>query len=158
MKRWMKYLESVTQLCTGVWVGAMAGFAVTAPQIFRAFGPDRQSAGDLAGEMIYRLNAIGMALGAIALLALLPRLRQRLHAWRAALLAAALGLAAFGVLYIFPKMAAVQPPRPIQEYAETDPVRVEYNRWHERSRQVFGAAILLGAGVVILGPLGKEAD
>lgn len=152
----MRFLESITQLCTGLWIGAMTGFAVTAPQIFAAFGPDRQRAGDLSGEMIWRLNLMGMVLAGIALLALVPRLRQRVNRWRAALQAIAIGLALVGAFYIFPQLTEAQPPRPIQEYAETDPVRVAYNRWHERSRQVFGGAILLGAAVVFLGPMAKE--
>ena len=152
----MKYLEGITQLLVGVWVGAMAGFAITAPQIFAAFGPDRQAAGNLAGEMIWRLNMVGIALGAVALLLLLSRLRERINRWRSAILAAALALAAFGALYIFPQMAMAQPPRPIQDYAVTDPVRVTYNKWHERSRQVFSGAILLGASVVILGSARRE--
>ncbi|HWI51419.1 MAG TPA: DUF4149 domain-containing protein [Symbiobacteriaceae bacterium] len=152
----MKFLEGITQLLVGIWVGAMAGFAVTAPQIFDAFGPDRQRAGDLAGDMIWRLNSVGLVLGTVALLCLLPRLRQSINRWRTALLAVALGLAAFGAYVIFPQMALAQPPRPIQEYAVNDPVRVTYNTWHERSRQVFSGAILLGAGVVLLGSLGGK--
>jgi MFS family permease len=153
----MRGWEAVTQLATGLWVGSMTGFAVTAPLIFDAFGPDRQRAGDLAGAMIWRLNLMGIALGAVALLVLLPRLRQGYHRWRALLLAGALGLALFGALYIFPQMAKARPPQPIQAYAPTDPVRVNYQRWHKRSEQVFGAAILLGAGAMVLGGLGKEA-
>ncbi|HYF78978.1 MAG TPA: DUF4149 domain-containing protein [Symbiobacteriaceae bacterium] len=152
----MKYLEGLTQLLVGAWVGAMAGFAATAPQVFAAFGPDRQSAGTLAGQMIWRLNMIGLVLGGLALLFLLINFQERVNRWRAGLLAAALGLALFGAFYIFPQMEKAQPPRPIQEYAETDPIRVTYNQWHERSRQVFGGAILLGAGVVILGGARKE--
>lgn len=152
----MRYLESVTQLAVGIWVGAMTGFAYAAPLIFEAFGPDRQGAGNLAGKTIWRLNSLGIVLGAVALAALLPRLRQKINRWRAALLLGALAMGAVGALYIFPRMAEAQPSRPLQEYAETDPIRVNYNRWHERSRQVFGAAILLGAGVVVMGPLQKE--
>jgi MFS family permease len=144
-------------LLVGAWVGAMAGFAATAPQVFAAFGPDRQAAGTLAGQMIWRLNVIGLVLGALALVILLFRLGERVNRWRSGLLAAALVLALFGALYIFPQMEKAQPPRPIQEYAETDPIRVTYNQWHERSRQVFGGAILLGAGVVILGSARKES-
>lgn len=153
----MKYLEGITQLLVGVWVGAMAGFAVTAPQIFAAFGADRQAAGNLAGDMIWRLNVVGLGLGALALICLLPRLREPVNRWRTALLLGALGLAAFGALYIFPQMAMAQPPKPIQQYAVTDPVRVTYNKWHERSRQVFSGAIILGAGVVVLGSFRKES-
>lgn len=152
----MRYLEGVVQLLVGAWVGAMAGFAATAPQIFAAFGPDRQAAGTLAGEMIWRLNMIGLVLGGLALLLLLINLKERVNRWRTGLLAAGLGLALFGALYIFPQMEKAQPPRPIQEYAASDPIRVTYNRWHERSRQVFGGAIFLGAGVVILGGVRKE--
>lgn len=153
----MKWLESITQLATGIWIGSMTGFAFTAPQIFTAFGPNRQAAGDLAGQMIYRVNNVGLVLAAIALLTLLPRLRQGLNKWRTWLLAGALATALFGTLYIFPQLNAAQPPKPIQEYAETDPVRVNYDRWHKRSQQVFSAAILMGAGVVVLGSLGKES-
>ncbi|HYG58597.1 MAG TPA: DUF4149 domain-containing protein [Symbiobacteriaceae bacterium] len=152
----MKALEALTQLLVGVWVGSMAGFAYTAPQIFAAFGPDRQAAGDLSGQMIWRLNAVGAALGILALLCLLPRLRRAVNKWRAALLAGALTMAALGAFYIFPGLQQAQPPMPIQSYAETDPIRVNYNQWHDRSRQVFSAAILMGAGVVVLGAAAKE--
>ena len=152
----MRYLEALTQLFTGIWVGSMAGFAYTAPQIFAAFGPDRQAAGDLSGQMIWRLNLVGATLGALALLALLPRLRHTINRWRAGLLVGALALAAVGAFYIFPQLAEAQPPRPIQEYAENDPIRINYNQWHDRSRQVFSAAILMGAGVNVLGAVAKE--
>jgi hypothetical protein len=152
----VKYLESVTQICVGVWVGTMTGFAVTAPQVFAAFGTNRQGAGDLAGQMIVRLNGIGLVLGLVALLAIAPRLKRGLNRWRTGLLTLALALSVFGTLYIFPQMAKAQPANPIQTYAETDPVRVAYNRWHDRSRQVFGLAIVLRAFVVILGPIGSE--
>lgn len=152
----MRFLESITQLCLAVWVGAMAGFAFTAPQIFRAFGPGRQRAGDLAGEIIGRLNSLGLVLGFIALAALLPRLKQGLNRWRAALLGSALLLTLAGVFYIIPQMDRVRPPQPIETYAETDPVRLEYNRWHKTSERVIGVAILLGAGAILLGPLGRE--
>lgn len=152
----MRVLESVTQLSLGIWIGAMTGFSVTAPKIFKAFGSDRQSAGNLAGEMIWQLNLIGGVLAVTALVALLPRIRQGLNKWRAGLVAVGIVLAAVGAFYIFPQMAKAQPPRPIQSYAENDPVRVNYNKWHQHSRQVFGAAILMGAAAVVLGPLGKE--
>jgi hypothetical protein len=152
----VKYLEGIVQLLTGVWVGAMTGFAVTAPQVFAAFGANRQAAGDLAGAMIWRLNTMGMVLGALAFLLVIARLRHGYNRWRAGLLAVSLGLSLFGAFYIFPQLAKAQPPRPIQEYALTDPIRVSYDTWHSRSQQVFGGAILLGAGVIILGSLGKE--
>lgn len=154
----MKFLESITQITTGIWVGAMAGFAMIAPQLFSAFGPERQRAGDLAGEMIWRINTVGMILGAIALLAVLPRLRQGLNRWRAGLLGVALALSLAGAFYIFPQLTQARPPRPIEQYAETDPVRVNYNAWHKRSEQVFGIAIILGAAVVVLGPLGQRKE
>jgi hypothetical protein len=154
----MKFLESITQTCVGVWVGAMAGFAMIAPQLFRAFGPERQRAGDLAGEMIWRINTVGIILGAIALLALLPRLGQGLNRWRAGLLGLALALSLAGAFYIFPQLAQARPPQPIEQYAETDPVRVNYNSWHKRSEQVFGIAIILGAAVILLGPLGQGKE
>lgn len=151
----MRYLESITQLTLGVWIGAMAGFAASAPAIFRAFGTERQRAGNLAGEIIGTTNNIGMVLAAIALLCLLPRLKHGLNRWRLALVAAALCFSLVGAFYIFPQMNAAQPPVPIEQLAPTDPARVNYNNWHNRSRQVFGAAILLGAAAVVLGPLGK---
>jgi hypothetical protein len=152
----MRYLEALSQILIGVWIGSMTGFAVTAPQIFDAFGPNRQAAGDLAGDMIWRLNNMGMILAIIAVLTLLPRLREGLNRWRTGLLIVGIALAAFGAFYIFPQMAKAQPPKPIQEYATTDPVRANYDKWHERSRQVFGGAILLGAAVIAMGPIAKE--
>lgn len=153
-----RYLESVTQVGMGIWVGAMTGFALTAPMLFAAFGPERQRAGDLAGAMIWQLNAVGLFLGAIALVALLPRLRQGYNRWRAGLLCGALALSLLGALYIFPQLERARPPQPIEHYAETDPVRAAYNSWHKASERVFGIAILLGAAVLILGPLKREGE
>lgn len=151
----MRYLESVTQLSMAIWVGSAAGFAMVAPKLFRAFGPNRQAAGDLAGQIIYQLNMVGVILGVIALVALLPRLKQGLNQWRALLLGGALALALTTWFYILPQIEAAQPPKPIQEYAENAPERVAYNRYHKLSERVYGAAMFLGVAVVFLGPLGK---
>ncbi|MFB5084311.1 DUF4149 domain-containing protein [Symbiobacterium thermophilum] len=151
----MRVLEAVTQLLMGLWVGSAAGFALSAPKIFAAFGPDRQSAGDLAGDIIYLLNNVGLLLGVGALLTLLPRLRSGVNKARLALLLGCLGLALTTWLYIFPQMERAQPPEPIQTYAETDPARVEYNRWHTLSGRVYGAAMVLGVGVIVLGPFAE---
>lgn len=152
----MRILEAITQLCLALWVGAMTGFAIAAPLIFDAFGPERQRAGDLAGDMIWRLNMVGMFLGVLALLTLLPRLRRGINKLRAFLVVAALGLALTTAFYIFPQMDKAQPPGRIEDYAETDPARVEYNKWHQRSEQIAGAGILLGAVTLMLSPFGKE--
>ncbi len=151
-----RYLESIAQISLAIWVGAMAGFAFVAPQLFAAFGAERQRAGDLAGAMIWRINTLGLILGTLALLTLLPRLRQRLNRWRAGILAGALALSLVGAFYIFPQMDRAKPSAPIETLAEDDPVRVNYNRWHKLSERVFGFAILLGAGTIVLGPLVRE--
>lgn len=151
-----RYLESIAQICLAVWVGAMTGFALIAPQMFRAFGAERQRAGDLAGAIIWRINSLGLVLGALALLAILPRLHARLNKWRAGLLAGALALSLVGAFYIFPQMDRARPAVPIEQLAETDPVRVKYNRWHKLSERVFGVAIIMGAAVIALGPLARE--
>lgn len=152
----MRALEAVTQLAMGLWVGAAAGFALGAPKIFAAFGPDRQSAGDLAGDIIYMLNNVGLLLGAVALLALLPRLRSGVSKVRLVLLLGCLGIALTTWLYIFPQMDRAQPPEPIQTYAETDPVRVAYNRWHTLSERVAAVGMVLGTGVIVLGPFAED--
>ncbi|MEW8977283.1 MAG: DUF4149 domain-containing protein [Symbiobacterium sp.] len=152
----MKALEAVTQLAMGLWVGAAAGFVLSAPKIFAAFGPDRQAAGDLAGDMIYLLNNAGLLLGLVALLALLPRLRSGVNKARLVLLLGCLGVGLTTWLYIFPQMERAEPPEPIQNYAETDPVRVEYNRWHTLSERVAAAGMLMGTGVIVLGPFAEE--
>ena len=152
----MRVLEAVTQLLMGLWVGSAAGFALSAPKIFAAFGPDRQSAGDLAGDIIYMLNNVGLLLGAVAFLALLPRLRSGVNKVRLVLLLGCIGIALTTWLYIFPQMDRAQPPEPIQTYAETDPVRVAYNRWHTLSERVFAVGMALGTGVLVLGPFAED--
>jgi MFS family permease len=154
----MRILEAVTQLLTGLWVGSMAGFALIAPLLFRAFGDERGRAGDLVGAMIGRLSWVGSLLGVIALLALLPRLRSRLNCWRALLLAGAVSVSLLGLLYVIPQMERARPPKPIESYAQNDPIRVAYNRWHKLSERVFGTGIFLGAATILLGPFVKERD
>lgn len=151
-----RYLEAVTLLCLGIWVGSMTGFAMVAPQLFAAFGTERQRAGDLAGAIIWRINTVGMVLGFIALAALLPRLAGAVAKWRLGLLAGSLALALVGAFYIFPQMDKARPNVPIEQLSLTDPVRVKYDHWHKLSEKIFGAAMFLGAGVILLGPFTRE--
>lgn len=145
--------EAAAHLLLALWFGSYAGFAIVAPVLFRA-GLSRQEAGDVAGRMIERLTLVGLIAGGVALLLLVTVHGARAR-MRVGLTAAALAAGLYLWVAILPPLRAPL-PKPIDQYLEADPVRVEYNRLHKRSERVASVTLLLVAGALAAGAARKE--
>lgn len=138
-----------------LWLGAMIGFGlVMAPALF-ATSPTRQLAGNIAGQVIAHLMWIGVVVTAFIIVV---HLLGRRFDWRAILVAVMLGLLVFNNTYVRAGLDDIQAQmdRPIDEYAVTDPLRVEYNRWHRLSSNVGVGAVLLGLVVLMGWPVDQD--
>lgn len=155
-------VSAVHWLAISLWLGSMFGFgALTAPALFRIM-PSRQMAGNVAGSVIANIDRLGIVAGAVILLTLLwtgARRGRRAVGWlRPAMVAAMLllTLASATVVRGGIDAARARMDRPIEAYAQTHPLRVEYNRWHNLSTQVYGGIFVLGVGYVALAAWRRE--
>lgn len=140
-----------------LWLGAMIGFGlVMAPALF-ATSPTRQLAGNIAGQVIAHLMWIGVVVTAFIIVV---HLLGRRFDWRAILVAVMLGLLVLNNTYVRAGLDDIQAQmdRPIDEYAVTDPLRVEYNRWHRLSSNVGVGAVLLGLVVLMGWPVDQDGS
>lgn len=148
--------EGLQLLLLGVWVGGMAGFgALMAPVLF-ATVPSRQLAGNVAGQVIAALSWLGVAVPVLVIV--LHLLARRRWDWRMTALAAVLVLNALNATHVRGGIDRAQAamPLPIEEYAVTDPLRVEYNRWHRLSSNVGTGALVLGVVVLAGWRFGRD--
>lgn len=151
-----RLIEGLQLLLLGGWVGGMVCFgAFMAPVLF-ATVPSRQMAGTVAGQVIATLSWFGVV--APALIIVLHVLLRRRWDWRLTLLTAVLVLNAANATYVRGGIDRAQAamPRPIEEYAVTDPLRVEYNRWHRLSSNVGSGAVLLAIAALIGWRFGRD--
>jgi hypothetical protein len=140
--------EGLQLLLLGLWVGGMVGFgAFMAPVLFGTV-PSRQLAGNVAGQVIQSLSSFGVTMPILVIL--LHVLARRRWDWRLSALTAVLILNALNATYVRGGIDRAQAamPRPIEEYAVTDPLRVEYNRWHRLSNNIGMGAVVLGLAVL----------
>lgn len=133
-----------------LWIGALAGFAfVFAPLAFSAFGGDVDRFGNLVGLVLARLNLIGYACGALALLAVFVRNREdsslgRGSALRALILVLMLLLVVAEAYLIIPAVHDAG-----QSHAAS------YERLHALSSTVYGVVIILGFAALALSVLAR---
>lgn len=140
-----RVLAAVEIVALGTWVGALIGFAfIFAPVAFRLIAPlDVVRFAELTARCVAILTQWGYALGGIAILtALLRSLDAGDRTWdaaRAALVAVALGLAAYEQRAIVPAMQAI-----------SDLASPHYHALHQRSSAVYGGAVLCALAALAL--------
>lgn len=142
----MRWLQAAEVVVLGLWAGAWLTFgALIAPWLFRIV-PSRQMAGDVAAAATWNIGLFGLAAGTLALISLLRRRHKR-----AALIAAAMAVAALNLGWVRGNLnrAQAQMTRPIEQYAISDPLRVEYNVWHNWSTRLGSVELLLIAGALV---------
>lgn len=148
----MRLWRAVEAVAVGLWLGAMAGFgALVAPLLFQML-PSRSLAGDVAGAAIRRIDWAGAVLGLLAVVALVRLAPARPLRWaRLVLILGMIGVAIANETYVRGKLDAVerQMTRQIEEYAPGDPLRLEFDRWHRTSVNLWGINMAIGA--VVLG-------
>lgn len=156
----LAFLNVLLYLGAGLWVGAMAGFGILfAPVLFRSL-ESRQQAGNIAGQVISRIHSLGLVTGGVLLVVTILQAMDR--SWREPLdlvnvlvVVAMLALTIYSVVTLSQRLQQVQGQigRPIEELAEDDPLRQEYNRYHRLSRQLFGLTMLLGVILIVVSAL-----
>lgn len=155
-------LNTVGTVTLALWVGCLFCFAaLVAPLPFRMLS-SRAEAGALNGAILHRVESVGLVLGGMALLAaafafgLAVQAGQAvaLAGWRVAAIVIMLGCTLADMTAIRPRLEQIKQRigRPLDDLPEDDPQRIEFNRLHRQSVQVFGAALLVGvAGIVLYG-------
>ncbi len=69
-------LRTLLYLALIVWLGAEIFFPVVAAVTFQTLQPDTHTAGKIVGQLLRTLHDMGLASGALALLALAPAWRH----------------------------------------------------------------------------------
>jgi hypothetical protein len=150
-------LSATQTLATSFWTGASAGFAFIAAPIVAHEANDLDLQARITGKALDKIVNVayvagGMTVACAALQATGPAERVNDS------LRALLGVAALVALERFqhdvvPKMMQLQQAMggSFKSIPEDDPNRVAYRALHKRSTQVFGTALLLGLGQLVLG-------
>lgn len=153
------FLNVLQFLVLALWVGGMFGFgALYAPVLFRNL-TSRDQAGTIAGETLARIDSLGLVAGGIMLvvtaLQIIDSHGKALDLGRLLTAAVMLGLVLINTITVRQRLAAIRQrmARPIDEFPELDPLRVEYNRFHRLSRLLFSLNLLLGVLLVALSAL-----
>jgi hypothetical protein len=156
-------LNATQTLATSFWTGASAGYAFIAAPIVAHEANDLDVQARITGKSLDKIvNAAyvagGVTIACAALQAVDPHERTN------DALRALFGVAALVALERFqhdivPKMTALQQAMggSFKAIPEDDPNRVAYRALHKRSTQVFGTALLLGIGQLVLGAVRSGA-
>jgi small-conductance mechanosensitive channel len=144
-------LRAVEFLSLGLWLGADAFLSfVVAPGAFAVLA-SRESAGLLVGYSLTRLHFAGIFLGLLFLLARLLRTHSLASA-TVLCVVIMIALTAVSQFTVSKRMAVLRTQMgSIQNTADSDPSRAEFNKLHKRSVFFEGSVLLLGlAGVCLL--------
>lgn len=144
-------------LLLGVWLGSMIFFSfAVAPSAFAVL-PTREMAGAMVTSSIGKLEALGLAIGALLILMHLARWRSRqssgaIKLLRAALLVLMTAAAGLSRFWISPAMVSLRERMGgrIDDVAATDPLRVQFNDLHQYSVGLMSAAMISGLVVLFL--------
>jgi Domain of unknown function (DUF4149) len=146
-------LRAIEFLCVGLWLGADTFLSfVVAPGAFSLLGK-RDAAGLLVGQSLTRLHFAGIFLGVLFLLTRIARTRDFGSFTSAGALCVVLMvvLTAASQFTVSRRMAYLrQEMVSVQNTAENDPRRMEFNRLHHRSVAFEGAVLLLGFAAMFL--------
>jgi hypothetical protein len=155
-------LGAIESAADALWVGAGAGFAISSPITFHLV-EDRDVFSQITGQTLGRLTkvayvAASVGAGAALLRSLLGDGSRENDLARASANLAAICLFRYHQRAIVPAMAETQRAMGgFRDVAEDDPRRAAYHTLHERSRRVFGGALLLGLGAIALAAF-RDAD
>ncbi len=141
----MRFLSNVRLLLVGLWLGAACFFIAVAQSAFAVL-PSSEIAGSIVSRTLMILNLSGLIIGAILLLTSFIKQtdanRYRVWAERFLLLiltaACAVGQFVFALWLSFVR---AQIGRPIDEVANDDPLKIQFNNLHEYSVWVLLAAM-----------------
>jgi hypothetical protein len=148
----MSFLRFLMLLALVVWIGGISFLAfVEAPTVFSpGLLPTRHMAGSIIGHSVDLLHRMGIVSGIVFLVASMAYFRMtagraRPLALRHLLILLMLVLTLISQLAISPKMHALRAQAVvIDNLAQNDPVRAEFDRLHVWSEDLESAVLLLG--------------
>jgi len=150
-------IRTLIMLALIVWLGAEIFFPVVAGVSFTQLAPDTHAAGQIVGALLRILHWMGLVCGVVllALLALAPAwgvFQSRLALAPMALIVGMLALTAYSQFGIIPQMERdrLAVGGVMDAVPRETPARADFDRLHNRSTTVEGAALLLGIAVVAL--------
>lgn len=146
--RWIEFLS------LGLWLGADVFLSlVVAPGAFALLG-NRDAAGMMVGYALARLHFAGIILGLVFLVARLIRTHSiaSLLSAAAVVVIVMVWVTAASQITVSNRMEALKKQMgSVQNTAEADPRRMEFDRLHHRSVAYEGAVLVLGfAGMFLL--------
>ena len=146
----MSFVRFLMLLALVVWVGGIVFFAfVVAPNLFIML-PTRQLAGQVVSRALGELHWMGIAAGLIFLLCSLVERARATGSLRAVsprnlLMVGMLALTLTSQFAVGRKMLALRAEMGvIDNVAQNDPRRVEFNQLHQWSTRLEGGTLLLG--------------
>ena len=147
-------LRTLLHLAHIVWLGAEIFFPIVAAITFDTLRPDTHTAGMIVGQLLRILNNMGLASGALALIAVAPAwklFKPRALLAPTVLLIAMIGLTVYSQFVIIPAMERhrIATGGTINSVDVTNPNRADFEKLHRRSVNVEGAILLLGLVAVV---------
>ncbi|HRH44534.1 MAG TPA: DUF4149 domain-containing protein [Pyrinomonadaceae bacterium] len=146
----LKFVGDLRSLLLALWLGAACFFSfAVAPSAFSVL-PARDLAGSVVSRTLLIINLSGIVVGAILLLtSFLPSRNAKPFAvWIERLLLAILTIACvIGQFVIALWMSQIRTTvgKGIEELAEDDALRIQFNQLHQYSIYVLGAAMIAAA-------------
>jgi len=142
-----------------LWVGGEVFFVIVAGIAFTVL-PDAHSAGSVVRSALIDLHRIGIGAGVIYLLATLGLLATRRDSHRVrglevALIGVMLALTLYSQMSVIPRMEndRLSLGGDVTTVSKDNPVRMDFDRLHQRSVNLEGAVLLGGLVLVALAPV-----
>ena len=142
----MQFLSNIRLLLAGLWLGA-AFFFVGAAQNAFAVAATREAAGAIVSRNLLVLNIGGIVIGLILLASSFIKSLNTAPFWRwterflAVILTAACAVGQF-VVALYLEHTKAQIGKPIDEAAADDPLKIQFDLWHQYSVWVLTAAMI----------------
>lgn len=143
----MKIIAKIELLILGLWLGAAVFFSFgVAPSAFAVL-PSRELAGGIVNRTLTIVNFSGLIIGVILLLSSFIARNDAKAIWiwlQRALLLLFAGTCAAGQLIIGVYLEHIRSliGKPIDELAASDPLRVQFNLWHQYSVWILVAGMV----------------
>lgn len=147
------FLKTIEILCLGIWLGMICLLSfVVAPGAFSLM-PNQDLAGEIVRFTLARLHFIGLALGVGYLVAHFWRANSTDHLLRAVviLVLVMILLTAVSQFYVGAHMTQLRRQMgSIMSVPQSDPLRQEFDRFHNYSVWLESAVLLLGFAAMYL--------
>jgi hypothetical protein len=150
-EQWLAFAEF---LLLGLWLGAMCFFSfAVAPSAFAVL-PSRHFAGLIVGSTLTKLEWLGLISGGLLLILHFIKVKAQGKSGRTSLILLLFMVVATAALrfWISPAMNAIRLSMSgaIDDLTLTDPLRVQFNQYHQYSVWLMGTTILAGAALLFI--------